>query len=107
MSTSMLKFCTLKLLAFVSFVHWKQWPSIHLTSNARSHSGRRSTQCVTVAADSTNQSQAFRLSPPLRVRHIVEAGQQRYGAGRMVISGRMADVCAELDRLAACETAMT
>ena len=27
----------------------------------------------------------------------------RHGAGRMVISGRMADVCAELDRLAALE----
>jgi hypothetical protein len=27
------------------------------------------------------------------------------GAGRMVISGRMADVCAELERLAALEAA--
>jgi hypothetical protein len=37
---------------------------------------------------------------PLRVVHIAE--EQRpplHTAGRMVISGRMADVCAELDRM--------
>lgn len=42
---------------------------------------------------------------PLRVVRVVEAGQPRSQVGRMVISGRMADVCAELDRLAACEAA--
>jgi hypothetical protein len=42
---------------------------------------------------------------PLRVVHVVEQGQPRQHVGRMVISGRMADVCAELDRLAACEPA--
>lgn len=40
---------------------------------------------------------------PLRVVRVAEAGPAV--AGRMVISGRMADVCAELDRLAALETA--
>ncbi len=40
---------------------------------------------------------------PLRVVRIMEAGQIPSQAGRMVISGRMADVCAELDRLAAHE----
>ena len=40
---------------------------------------------------------------PLRVVRILEAGQTPAQVGRMVISGRMADVCAELDRLAACE----
>ena len=44
-------------------------------------------------------------SRPLRVVHVMEAGQPRAHVGRMVISGRMADVCAELDRLAACEAA--
>ena len=39
-------------------------------------------------------------SVPLRVRRILEADQSTHQAGRMVISGRMADVCAELDRLA-------
>ncbi|PUE07054.1 hypothetical protein B9Z51_14255 [Limnohabitans sp. T6-5] len=40
---------------------------------------------------------------PLRVMRISESDQRTTGAGRMVISGRMADVCAELDRLAALE----
>lgn len=40
---------------------------------------------------------------PLRVLRVVEPQQARCDAGRMVISGRMADVCAELDRLAAAE----
>lgn len=44
---------------------------------------------------------------PLRVLRVMEPGQQRTCVGRMVISGRMADVCAELDRLAACEAAMS
>ena len=44
---------------------------------------------------------------PLRVVRVVESGQTRSSVGRMVISGRMADVCAELDRLAACEAALT
>ncbi|MDP3617404.1 MAG: hypothetical protein Q8R49_06255 [Rhodoferax sp.] len=38
---------------------------------------------------------------PLRIVRILEAGQAPANVGRMVISGRMADVCAELDRLAA------
>ncbi len=42
---------------------------------------------------------------PLRVIRLVEAGVPAANAaqmaGRMVISGRMSDVCAELDRLAA------
>lgn len=42
---------------------------------------------------------------PLRVVRVMEAGQPRSQVGRMVISGRMADVCAELDRLAAIEGA--
>lgn len=42
---------------------------------------------------------------PLRVVRVMEAGQPRSQVGRMVISGRMADVCEELDRLAACEAA--
>jgi len=46
---------------------------------------------------------------PLRVLRVVDAQHAGVGtsagvgAGRMVISGRMADVCAELDRLAAAE----
>ncbi len=40
---------------------------------------------------------------PLRVVRVVDGCQAPANAGRMVISGRMADVCAELDRLAAQE----
>jgi hypothetical protein len=46
-----------------------------------------------------------RKPKPLRVVRVMESGQPRSDVGRMVISGRMADVCAELDRLAACEAA--
>ena len=40
---------------------------------------------------------------PLRVVRVLEPSASRAVAGRMVISGRLADVCAELDRLAALE----
>jgi len=40
---------------------------------------------------------------PLRVVRVVEPSETRAVAGRMVISGRLADVCAELDRMAAAE----
>ncbi len=42
---------------------------------------------------------------PLRVVHVVDARETGRRAGCVVISGRMADVCAELDRLAALEVA--
>ncbi len=41
----------------------------------------------------------------LRVVRVFEGPQAAAGAGRMVICGRMADVCAELERLAALEAA--
>ena len=44
-------------------------------------------------------------APALRVVRVFEPSQPRAAAGRMVISGRLADVCAELDRLAAQEAA--
>ena len=40
---------------------------------------------------------------PLRILRVFEVGQKPSQVGRMVISGRLADVCAELDRLAAFE----
>jgi hypothetical protein len=40
---------------------------------------------------------------PLRTLRVMEANQTPGQVGRMVMSGRMADVCAELDRLVACE----
>jgi hypothetical protein len=47
--------------------------------------------------------QSTRRHLPLRVARVMEAQHHRSHAGRMVISGRMADVCAELDRLAELE----
>jgi hypothetical protein len=42
----------------------------------------------------------------VRVLRVAEPGQARSSVGRMVISGRMADVCAELDRLVAREAVL-
>jgi hypothetical protein len=47
----------------------------------------------------STQSNVYPMVKPLRVIRVKESNPQM--AGRMVISGRMADVCAELDRLAA------
>jgi hypothetical protein len=61
---------------------------------------------VANVAVSTSASMTENMRPlvkPLRVVRLLEAGQARASVGRMVISGRMADVCAELDRLAATE----
>lgn len=40
---------------------------------------------------------------PLRVLRVIDRGNNHVGSERLVISGRMADVCAELDRLVALE----
>ena len=47
---------------------------------------------------------ALRPAKPLRVVRVLEPSAPRAVAGRMVISGRLADVCAELERLAAQES---
>jgi len=54
-----------------------------------------------------SESHKFALRRPLRVVRVLEVGQPRSTVGRMVISGCMADVCAELDRLAAREAALS
>jgi hypothetical protein len=46
-----------------------------------------------------------RNAMPLRIVRVVESSSAPASAGRMFMSGRMADVCAELDRLAALEAA--
>jgi hypothetical protein len=63
-----------------------------------------------VAADGHNCARIERriasnaaIQRPLRIVRILEAGQAHAHPGRMRISGRMADVCAEIDRLAASE----
>lgn len=44
---------------------------------------------------------------PLRIVRVLDAGDMGNSVGRMVISGRMADVCAELDRLAEREAVLS
>lgn len=58
-----------------------------------------------IKTDSSGQNHATHR--PLRIVRVLEAGQARTNVGRMVISGCMADVCAELDRLAAREAALS
>ncbi len=52
---------------------------------------------------SHGKTQPPQRQPSLRVVHVHESGHNATGSSRMVISGRMADVCAELDRLVAME----
>ncbi|WP_396435063.1 hypothetical protein [Limnohabitans sp.] len=66
--------------------------------------------CLPQSLKTATPSQRLRAaptSPALRVLRVTESDQRVKGAGRMLISGRMADVCAELDRLAALETAQS
>lgn len=58
---------------------------------------------VAPAARRSAHTGALRPQRPLRVLQVVEAGQNPGCGSRLRISGRMADVCAELDRLAARE----
>ncbi len=57
------------------------------------------TPSPTAAQQQPAATNVYPLYPPLRVIRVKDSSPQM--AGRMVISGRMADVCAELDRLAA------
>jgi hypothetical protein len=75
--------------------------------NASAHLNQMSQQVANQAQfASAPQERALKtLKPlkPLRVVRIAEHGDVLQSAGRMVISGCMADVCAELDRLVALE----
>jgi hypothetical protein len=62
----------------------------------------RQDETLTARANGLNTKKIM----PLRVLRVVEKGQPRSSTGRLVISGRMADVCAELDRLVARESAL-
>jgi hypothetical protein len=62
----------------------------------------RRTCCVSATAPRRHHARPGR---PLRVVRVLDGNHGIRDAGRMVISGRMADVCAELERLAALEAA--
>lgn len=61
---------------------------------------------VSHAKSTSADSESTFTHKPVRIVRILESGQAQSSVGRMVISGRMADVCAELDRLAAREAAL-
>lgn len=89
-----------------SLVNWlSRTPARHMASQAprpvRATPGtpRSSSSWTTLPGSRHNKPRR-----PLRVVRVAESGPTPAIAGRMVISGRMADVCAELDRLAALET---
>lgn len=83
------------------------------TAPAKAQPGTRRLRPVWTTRHATCSAAATRATSPvppstapaLRVLRVTESGHRVNGAGRMVISGRMADVCAELDRLAALEAA--
>ena len=77
-----------------------RWPALHRRSRPAVRHFAARLACATRPATVPPPS-----ALPLRVVRLVDAGEARAAAGRMVISGRMADVCAELDRLAALEAA--
>jgi hypothetical protein len=56
------------------------------------------------SSDITDQSR-LRLHKPVQVIQVPDTHSTQKNIGRIVISGRMADVCAELDRLVALEMA--
>lgn len=83
------------------------WPQVQAVATTLWRSARRNVLAAVElvgpeaghgAIEPTNTPTRVR---PLRVLHVVDPAAR--GVGRMVISGRMVDVCAELERLAACE----
>jgi hypothetical protein len=64
-------------------------------------------QCVLPLCGEDGIAPRQRPQIPLRVVRVIEHDSRRMDAGRIVISGRMADVCAELDRMVAREAALS
>ena len=73
-----------------------------LFTSPRLPKSRRLAAATAIDALPSPEGQRNAVTRPLRVMREVEP-RRRGAAGRMVITGRMADVCAELDRLAALE----
>jgi hypothetical protein len=74
-------------------------PTAQVRSHAQVHAAR-SPRLASVCGAGTGTPvtrQRAHKAMPLRVLHEVESGMPRSSTGRLVISGRMADVCAELD----------
>jgi hypothetical protein len=70
--------------------------------SAAAHLEQHPAQAIHLGANSAQESRLSKQMA-LRVLRVAEHGEAPNCAGRMVISGRMADVCDELDRLVALE----
>lgn len=102
----------LSKLDFSATVHWlagkfhsHQAPRVSPVCTSRFLQSSAINSVAHASRDSRATPRNASANKPLRVVRVVEQGQSRSHVGRMVISGRMADVCAELDRLAAGELA--
>jgi hypothetical protein len=99
-------FLPLARLAAVFRAHWSALAPRHaLGYGAQGQHGPHGTEGATHRAThrALQASAGCPALRPLRVVRVLEPAAPRSTAGRMVISGRLADVCAELDRLAALE----
>lgn len=75
-----------------------------LNSSAAGHRLRAGLRVM--AATDARAEQVHQRRKPLRVIRVPDAQGPRTGVGRMVMSGTMAEICAELDRLAAWEASV-
>lgn len=89
---------------FASLLEWLAPPAPRRMPSAarRQVAGRPFARTASRPAEGTS-ALACKRAKPLRVVRLAESGTGAPGAGRMVISGCIDDVCAELDRLAALE----
>ncbi len=106
---------TLTVPALVPFQNFWRWlgtsrtparyavPAVRATSSPaflRQHAMTGRAAIQRVSERMSDHPSPHKALPPVRMVRMLESGQPRSSVGRMVISGRMADVCAELDRLA-------
>lgn len=73
------------------------------TTATSSHESNCAPAAASPAVLPPSPTDGSKHNKPVRVLQVLESGQTASQVGRLRISGRMADVCAELDRLAARE----
>jgi hypothetical protein len=95
------------LLGIQRFMHGGSGPMPAATVHARPHAAYMPSAALRSGSAGSAATRHFAEKVmPLRVLRVVESGMPRSSTGRLVISGRMADVCAELDRLVESEAAL-
>ena len=82
-----------------------RYVAVRPACTARNASGNADTGTHASAATMTAAAIGKPAARPLRVVRTVDAYQTGRRTGRVILSGRLVDVCAELDRLAALEAA--